>query len=155
MFAKLAVSLVLAAMSVLPVSASTSFEMTDTAGRTHTLNHYQGKWVLVNLWATWCAPCLNEMPELESLGKARKDIVIIGLAVDGQNARRITEFARQLQITYPVVAGSPEMAKPFKPRGYPSTYLFDPMGRQAFVKEGPVTRAEIESLLGAPGAGQK
>lgn len=152
MFGKLILLFALGCVPVL-ANATPAFELTDTTGKVHTLEGHRGKWVLVNLWATWCPPCLSEMPELESLGKARQDLIVIGIAVDGQNPQRISQFAKKLNVTYPIVAGTSEIAKHFKSRGYPTSYLFDGTGRQVFVKEGPVTRQEVESQLRGPTAG--
>lgn len=147
MFGKLLLLLVLGAAPMLSAAAPSGFEVTDTTGKVHTLDAHRGKWVLVNLWATWCAPCRAEMPELEALSKSRNDLVVIGLAVDGNNSLRVIQFADKLHVTYPIVAGNPETAKQFKPRGYPTSYLYDGTGRQMLVKEGPITRDEIEALL--------
>ena len=141
------------AVAVLFVSApmlagGTEFSFTDTKGRTHSLAGYAGKWVLVNLWATWCAPCLAEMPELEALSKSRsRDLVVLGLAVDGQSSSRVTQFSDRLGVTYPIIAGDAATARPFHPRGYPTSILYAPSGQQVLVKEGPVTRQEIERVL--------
>lgn len=128
------------------VSAAT-FSLTDTQGRTHTLKSHPGQWVLVNLWATWCAPCLAEMPELEALSKARPDLVVLGLAVDGQSPRRVMQFAEKLKISYPIIAGNADMARQFGAKGYPTNLLYDATGKQVLVKEGPITRQEIEAIL--------
>ena len=128
------------------VSAAT-FSLTDTQGRTHTLESHLGQWVLVNLWATWCAPCLAEMPELEALSKAREDLVVLGLAVDGQSPRRVMQFAEKLKISYPIIAGNADMARQFGAKGYPTSILYDATGKQVLVKEGPITRQEIEAVL--------
>lgn len=128
-------------------AAPSAFSLTDMQGKTHTLAGHQGKWVLVNLWATWCAPCLGEMPELEALAKARDDLVILGVAVDGQSPRRVAQFVEKLHVTYPIVAGDEDMAKQFKPRGFPTSILYDPSGKPVLVKEGAVTRKDIESAL--------
>jgi thiol-disulfide isomerase/thioredoxin len=123
------------------------FSFTDVQGHPHSLTSHQGKWVLVNLWATWCAPCVAEMPELEALSRSRDDLVVLGLAVDGQNAGRVAEFARKLNVTYPIIAGSPELARQFNPKGYPTSVLYDPQGQQAMLIEGPIVRKEIEEVL--------
>ena len=129
------------------LSSAAGFTLTDTQGRTHTLESHQGKWVLVNLWATWCAPCLAEMPELEALSKARPDLVVLGLAVDGQNARRVMQFAEKLNISYPIIAGTAQMAQQFGPKGYPTSILYNVAGNQVLFKEGTITRQEIEEVL--------
>lgn len=131
-----------------PILASAAgFLFTDTQGRTHTLESHHGKWVLVNLWATWCAPCLSEMPELEALSKSREDLVVLGLAVDGQNARRVTQFTEKLSISYPIIAGNTEMARQFSPKGYPTSILYNASGKQALFKEGLITRQEVEDVM--------
>ena len=136
------------ALLALPLMAGASdFSFTDTKGKSHSLSAHAGKWVLVNLWATWCAPCLAEMPELEALAKARNDLVVLGLAVDGQSARRVEQFSEKLGVTYPVIAGNAALAKQFAPRGYPTSILYDTEGGQAWLKEGPVTREEVEGVL--------
>lgn len=138
---------VLMLLSMPFIAGAAEFSLTDTQGRVHTLKNHQGKWVLVNLWATWCSPCIAEMPELEALSKARKDLVVLGLAVDGQHAQRVAQFAEKLKVTYPIIAGNGKLAGQFNPKGYPTTILYDGLGRQIFVKEGPVTKQEIEAVL--------
>jgi thiol-disulfide isomerase/thioredoxin len=139
--------ILLLAMPLLAQAASSTFSLVDMQGKTHTLAAHQGKWVLVNLWATWCVPCLSEMPELEALSKSRDDLVVLGLAVDGQNPRRVAQFAEKMRVTYPIIAGDEEMAKQFKPRGFPTSILYDRAGNPVLLKEGAITRKEIESAL--------
>jgi thioredoxin-related protein len=87
------------------------------------------------------------MPELEALSKARNDLVVLGLAVDGQDVRRVTQYAEKLHISYPIIAGNEKLAQQFKPKGFPTSILYDASGNQVLVKEGPVTRQEIEKVL--------
>lgn len=132
----------------LPVLAGASgFSFTDTKGQTHSLASHTGKWVLVNLWATWCQPCLTELPELEALSKSRPDLVVLGVAVDGKPARQVAQLAEKLGVTYPVIAGDAAMAQQFVAKGFPTSVLFNASGQQVLVKEGPVTRQEVEGIL--------
>jgi thiol-disulfide isomerase/thioredoxin len=141
------------ALLVCPVLAGASaFSFTDVKGQTHTLAGYQGKWVLLNLWATWCRPCLMEMPELEALSQSRRELVVLGLAVDGQDARRVLQYADKLKLSYPVIAGNEKLAQQLGAKGYPTSILYDGTGKQVLFKEGPITRQEIERLLGRDGA---
>ncbi len=133
-------------MVALEVTAA-DFSLTDTQGRLHSLTGYKGKWVVVNLWATWCRPCLDEMPELEALSRSRKDTIVLGLAADGQNAERIRKFTEKLRITYPVIAGEASLLRQFGARGFPTTMLYDPGGNLSARREGPVTRKEIEGMI--------
>lgn len=127
--------------------APSAFSMTDLDGKEHSLTVHRGKWVLVNLWATWCTPCLTEMPELQALSKARDDLVVLGIAIDGQNPRRVAAFAEKLKVTYPIIAGNDELIAPFNARGYPTSILYSPDGKAVLIKEGIVTQAEIESTV--------
>lgn len=124
-----------------------SFTLTDTAGATHALADYRGKWVVVNVWASWCAPCLAEMPELEALSRGRVDVVVLGLAADGVDASRVNQFAHRLGVSYPVIAGDDKALRQFRLRAFPTTVVYDPQGEQALVKEGRITRADIEGLI--------
>lgn len=141
------VAALLAAAATLAQAAP--FELTDTAGVTHTCASHHGKWVLVNAWATWCAPCVAEMPELEALAKARPDLVVLGLAVDGKDPRRALQFAERLHVSYPIIPGTEAALRQFKLRAYPTSILYDRSGTEVLVKEGRITRAEIEAAMGA------
>lgn len=130
-----------------PLSA---FTFTDSKGKTQALKAYKGKWVLVNFWATWCPPCLEEIPALISLHDARKDkdFVVLGVAMDYQNPKQVLQFADSMFITYPIVLGTPKLAAQVGPvRGLPTTYLYNPEGKLVAHNVGPLTRAEIESFI--------
>lgn len=124
-----------------------TFHLTDLQGREHSLAAHRGKWVLVNIWATWCAPCINEMPELEALSRARPDVVVLGLAADGEDARKVASFAKALKVSYPIIAGDATALHQFPVRAYPTTLLFDPSGAQVMLREGRITRADIDGAL--------
>jgi thiol-disulfide isomerase/thioredoxin len=139
-----AVLLMLAAMCCVPAHAT---HLTDLQGKTHTVQAYRGKWVVLNAWATWCAPCIKEMPELEALSHARSDLVVLGLAAEGDSVQRLRQFAQALKVTYPIIAADSEVMKEFKVRAYPTTLLFNPDGKLVLTRLGPVTRAELEAHL--------
>ena len=63
-------------------SPALAFDVTDTDGKRHRLADYRGKWVVVNFWATWCAPCLKEIPDFNAFAKSRPDVQFIGLAYE-------------------------------------------------------------------------
>jgi thiol-disulfide isomerase/thioredoxin len=140
-------ALIMAFLAFPILADAQEFSLTDTKGHLHTLEGHQGKWVLVNLWATWCAPCLAEMPDLEALSKSRTDLVVLGVAVDGQNAGRVEQFAEKLHVTYPIIGGDPKLAQQFRPKGYPTSILYDKTGHQVMVKEGPIDRQAVENML--------
>jgi len=125
------------------------FKVTDTQGKTHTLSGYKGKWVLVNYWATWCPPCLEEIPDLIALNENKKNnLVVIGVAMDYRNAKQVTDFADGLLVDYPIVLGTPEIVRQIGPvQGLPTTYLFNPEGKMVAQQVGLITRAAVESYI--------
>lgn len=124
-----------------------AMNLTDLQGKAHTLETYRGKWVVLNVWATWCAPCIKEMPELEALSHARSDVVVLGLAADGDNALRLRQFASALHVTYPIIAGNDAIMKEYKVNAYPTTLLFNTEGKLVLTRLGQVTKDEINGHL--------
>lgn len=125
------------------------FRVTDTNGKTHTLSGYKGKWVLVNYWATWCPPCLEEIPDLIALHENKKNnLVVIGIAMDYRNAKQVTDFADGLLVEYPIVLGTPQIVSQIGPvQGLPTTYLYSPEGKMVAQQVGLITREAVESYI--------
>ncbi|MDP2111594.1 MAG: TlpA disulfide reductase family protein [Thiobacillus sp.] len=125
------------------------FKVTDTNGKTHTLSGYKGKWVLVNYWATWCPPCLEEIPDLIALhGNKKNNLVVIGVAMDYRNAKQVTDFADGLLVDYPIVLGTPRVVRQIGPvQGLPTTYLYNPEGKMVAQQVGLITRAAVENYI--------
>jgi thiol-disulfide isomerase/thioredoxin len=133
------------------------FKLTDTNGKTHTLSGYKGKWVLVNYWATWCPPCLEEIPDLIALhGDKKNNLVVIGVAMDYRNAKQVTDFADGLLVDYPIVLGTPRVVSQIGPvQGLPTTYLYNPEGKMVAQQVGLITRAAVESYIASKPARPK
>ena len=133
------------------------FRLTDTEGKTHTLEGYRGKWVLVNFWATWCPPCQEEIPDLIALhGDKKNNLVVIGIAMDYRNAKQVTDFADGLLVDYPIVLGNAQMASQIGPiQGLPTTYLYNPEGKMVAQQVGAITRESVESFIAKKGARTK
>lgn len=130
----------------LPVLA---FQLTDSHGKQHSLAGYKGKWVLVNFWATWCPPCLEEIPDLVALHENKKNnLVVIGIAMDYQDPKQVIEFADQMMVSYPIVLGDYKMAAQIgRLNGLPTTYLYNPDGEIVAYNVGALTRSAVESYI--------
>ena len=126
-----------------------AFTLTDTAGKTHKLADYKGKWVLVNFWATWCPPCLEEIPDLVALHENKKNnLVVIGIALDYRNPKQVMDFAESMQVSYPIVLGSAKLASEVGPvDGLPTTYLYNPAGKMVAHQVGGVTKEAVEEYI--------
>ncbi len=132
-------------------TVAAEFRVADTGGKTHTLEQYQGKWVLVNFWATWCPPCLEEIPEFSELYQSRKnkDLMVFGIAVDYANPKLVFEFAEKHKMSYPLILGGDDVTAQFgQINALPTTFLYDPKGKKVLHRIGPLTRAELEKLIG-------
>lgn len=131
-------------------------QVTLLDGTPYDLAARRGKWVVVNFWATWCRPCLEEMPELSALADKRDDVEVIGLAYEEIEKADMRAFLAKVKPTYPIaIVDTYDPPADFEtPRGLPMTVLIAPDGRVAKQVVGPVTVADLEQAIaaGAPRA---
>jgi thiol-disulfide isomerase/thioredoxin len=130
------------------VGALMQLSMNDAAGKPHKISEWQGKVLLVNFWATWCPPCVAEMPELEQLQTDRgsKGLQIVGIGIDSPT--NIREFAEKHKITYPLLIGGlqgTEVSRSFgnEAGGLPFTVL---IGADGSVKQTYMGRLDMEKV---------
>ena len=123
-------------------------------GQDFDLAAHRGKWVVVNFWATWCNPCLKEIPDLDAMDKAREDVIVIGLAYEEIERADMEAFLKDHPMSYPIavidVYNPP--ADFDTPRGLPMTYLIAPDGKVAARHLGPVTSEQLSSEIEAAAA---
>jgi thiol-disulfide isomerase/thioredoxin len=126
-----------------------AFTLVDSNGKTHTLAQYKGKWVLVNFWATWCPPCLEEIPDLIALHENKKNnLVVLGVAMDYKDPKTVLQFAEQMMVSYPIILGdSATAAQIGRLTGLPTTYLYNPQGKMVAYNVGALTRQAVENYI--------
>jgi len=135
---------------VMPLpAAAADFTLRDIYGDEHTLSAHRGKWVVVNYWATWCPPCLEEIPDLILFHEKHKDsdAVVLGVNMQEASDEKLQAFAREHRISYPLLRADGRNGKLGLVLGLPTTYLVDPGGDVAVKREGPVTGKSIEEFI--------
>ena len=149
--AVLAVALAFAMPAQAAMPAQPTLHVTTLDGKTFDLAAQRGKWVIVNYWATWCVPCIKEMPDISRFVAAHRNVRAIGLAYEDSEPADIKAFLAKHPVVYPIAQVTVD--KPLKdfdaPRGLPMTYLIDPQGRVAQQKLGPVTEVLLKQWIGA------
>jgi thiol-disulfide isomerase/thioredoxin len=125
--------------------------LTDTYGNKVNLSSYQGKWVVVNYWATWCPPCIIEMPELQAFHDrhaATDDAVVIGINTELIGKQQLQDFLEDYFITYPIFVSKPvQQSELGLIPGLPTTFLVTPQGKVVARQVGPVTQEMIEQFI--------
>lgn len=122
-------------------------------GQAYDLAAHRGKWVVVNFWATWCAPCLKEMPELSALHAMRSNVEVVGLAYEDIEPAEMLAFLKEHPVAYPIaIVDTYQPPADFAvPRGLPMSYLISPEGKVAKQFLGPVDARAIEEAISAAG----
>ncbi len=125
------------------------FTLPDLDGKQVSLSDFRGKWVIVNYWATWCPPCLEEIPGLVDLHDNNRDkLVVLGIDHEEVNDEYLREFVESHMISYPILRMDPVPVTPLGPvLGLPTTYIISPQGEAVARQEGPVTREDIEQYI--------
>lgn len=113
------------------------------------LSDYRGEWVVVNYWATWCAPCRKEIPELSALHSERNDVTVLGLAYEELEDADFNEFLEDFDVSYPILKVDVyQPPEPFgTPKVLPTTIILNKEGRSVKAYLGPVTREAIETYI--------
>lgn len=123
------------------------FTLKDLSGNDVSLADFAGKVVVLDLWATWCAPCRAEIPFLVSLYSEFKDrgFVVVGVGLDDGGARVMRPFIESYGVTYPILVGSRSVQSAYRVTGIPTTFVIARSGRIAARHVG--YRPELEGQM--------
>jgi len=125
-------------------------EYVDTGGTFWTDDVLAGRVVMVNFWATWCAPCKHEVPALTAAFKKYEDqgFVLLGMLVDEPGDEELASFASHYHLEYPVVRLDQDIFEAYdSPPRLPATFIYDRGGTLRFHREGAVTEAEVSEIV--------
>jgi peroxiredoxin len=131
------------------------FTLPDVHGNEVSLADYRGKVVVIDFWATWCPPCIFQVPELNQLWSAHKeagDVAVVGVAVDVEGAEVVAPWIEQEGVEYQILLGDERLAREFGAMGFPTLAIITPEGNIESLHVGLIELDELESLV-APFAG--
>ncbi len=134
---------------IYPGEISPDVEGVDLSGKRLSLHQVKGKIVLVNFWATWCAPCMAELPALQSLYDSLRDqgFTIVGVAVD-DTVNNIKEAVREYGITYPVLVDEDGKSKRnFELKGFPESFVLDAEHKVLLIED-PEDGVPVTKIIG-------
>ena len=126
------------------------FALTDVEGNLVQLSHLSGKPVIINFWATWCGPCLVEMPELEAAYQAYQDEGLVILALDQQeSAEDVAQFFNEMELSFTAVLDEEGLISELYGVAniLPTTFFINGDGEITAIHRGPMTQAVIDGYL--------
>jgi peroxiredoxin len=125
------------------------FTLRDLDGNDVALNDFAGQPLIINFWATWCAPCRIEMPELQNAYEAYQDQDLMILAVNAQEEEQhVRDFFAELGLTFkPLLDNDGQVGRAYGALGLPSTYFIDGSGEVTAVHRGILTGSQIEEYV--------
>jgi thiol-disulfide isomerase/thioredoxin len=110
---------------------------------------WAGNWVFVNYWAEWCAPCREEIPELNEFHAADNGAMVIGVNYDGIRDQALVDLMRKMDIAFPVLNDCPAAALNYtRPDRLPTTFVFNPEGDLVSTLVGPQSEDDLAEVAG-------
>ena len=149
-------TLLVALVMCLAAPPALAFDLVDTQGARHRLEDSKGHWVVVNFWATWCVPCIREIPEIAQFHRRHAEVVVLGIAIDAEDKDAVKRFARKVGHDYPLVLSNAAVEKQLgTPAALPTTRIYDPSGKLVYDKPGRVDFKFLEEKTGSASRAQR
>ena len=144
---------VLLVLAVVGISGCGGEQVQLADGSTTQTSHWDDRWLVINYWAEWCAPCRHEIPELNELHEQRVSnaLVVLGVNYDGLSGTDLTDVMERMDIQFPVLAVDPQQQYGYdRAQVLPMTVIINPAREVHDVLSGPQT---AKSILAAAGGG--
>lgn len=125
------------------------FTLIRMNGEPFTLSEHFGKVIVLNIWATWCRPCREEIPDFIQLQNEMKDkVLFLGVSIDREGWQKVRSFANGLGINYPVMIDNGSVNAKYGPiRVVPTSFIINKQGKVAYVAPGMITKEMLKPVL--------
>jgi len=124
------------------------FSLETVGGETYSLSEQRGKWVIINFWATWCVPCVEEMPELQAIAEEYPDELIVFGINQRESAVEVQAFANDLGITFPLLMNPDDQTLVnYHVMSLPQTIIVNPNGEVVWRAFGPLNLDSFQEVF--------
>ncbi len=133
------------------IAAPLQFSLTDLDGNTVKAEDFRGQWLVINYWATWCAPCRDEMPELVKFqAENAENVRVVGIAYEDAAVEKLQRFAADFNISYPLLTIDVYNPPGFAEEGglgLPTTIVYNPEGMRHKKHMGPIDADGLVEMI--------
>jgi cytochrome c biogenesis protein CcmG/thiol:disulfide interchange protein DsbE len=133
-----------------PRARAPAFTLPDLEGKPVRLADFEGRALVLDFWATWCPPCLFQVPELNAFWKKHRDagdVAVVGVAVDAEGAEVVGPWVAEQGVEYPILVGDEDQARRFGAQGFPTIAIVRPDGTLDSLHVGLIELADLEKLM--------